>query len=56
MKLQLVKMIIPRQKSENGHPVAVTILPEKCEKPVHRVLLAMLGRLYNNERKVNTSP
>lgn len=54
MKLQLVKMTIPRQRSKDGPPIAVIVMPEEREKPVRKVLLAMLGRLYDNERKVNT--
>lgn len=56
MKMQLIKMTIPRQKSEGGHTITVIALPEEREKPVRKVLVAMLGRLYDNERKVNTPP
>lgn len=56
MKLQRVKMTIPRQQSDDGIPILVITMPEQRDKPVHKVLVAMLGRLYNNERKVNIPP
>ena len=56
LKLQQVKITIPRQHSENRQPIAATFLPGECEKPVRKVLVAMLGRLYDKERKVNAIP
>ncbi|MBQ8697829.1 MAG: hypothetical protein IJ521_02370 [Schwartzia sp.] len=53
MKLQSVKITIPRRKDEDQQIIDITFLPQKCEKPVHQVLVSMLGRLYYNEKKVN---
>ncbi len=56
MKLQRVKMIIPRQQSDDEIPIIVITMSEEREKPVRKVLLAMLRRLYDNERKVTIPP
>ncbi len=55
MQLNTIKMTIPRQNVKSDCHVTVEVMPEKQDKPVHKVLVAMLGRLYYNERKVNTS-
>lgn len=55
MQLNTIKMTIPRQNMKSDCHVTVEVMPEKQDKPVHKVLVAMLGRLYYNERKVNTS-
>lgn len=57
MQLQVVKITIPRQTREGKQqPITVTALPEVREKPVHKVLVDMLGRLYNKERAVKCTP
>lgn len=56
MRMQRVKMTIPRQQSDDEIPIIVITMSEEREKPVRKVLLAMLGRLYDNERKVTIPP
>ncbi|MBQ8697820.1 MAG: hypothetical protein IJ521_02320, partial [Schwartzia sp.] len=53
LKLQSVKITIPRQKDTDQQIIETTFLPRECEKPVHQVLVSMLGRLYYYEKKVN---
>ncbi len=55
MRLQLVKMTIPRKKSGDNQNVSVTILPAEREKPVNKVLVAIMRRLYREERKEHTA-
>lgn len=55
MKLRRIKLAVPRHKRGENQRILITALPEECEKPVRKVLVDILARLYNNERKVNAT-
>ena len=45
MKLQQIKMTIPRCNKKKVYRAAVTVMPEKHDKPVRQMLVKMLVKL-----------